>query len=174
MKLNYRKEIDFLRALAVTFVIIFHFYPSFLSNGYLGVDMFFVISGFLISYQIFISVKERKFSLKEFYIRRLKRILPASIFVLVAVFIISKFLLIDNDFLKFYQSLIYSLFFSSNFFFWFDGGYFGPNDELKPLLHYWSLAIEEQFYLIFPLAFLFFLKFFKKNSNLISLLLIII
>ena len=174
MKLNYRKEIDFLRALAVTFVIIFHFYPSFLPNGYLGVDMFFVISGFLISYQIFISVKERKFSLKEFYIRRLKRILPASIFVLVAVFIISKFLLIDNDFLKFYQSLIYSLFFSSNFFFWFDGGYFGPNDELKPLLHYWSLAIEEQFYLIFPLAFLFFLKFFKKNSNLISLVLIII
>ena len=174
MKLNYRKEIDFLRALAVTFVIIFHFYPSFLPNGYLGVDMFFVISGFLISYQIFISVKDRKFSLKEFYIRRLKRILPASIFVLVAVFIISKFLLIDNDFLKFYQSLIYSLFFSSNFFFWFDGGYFGPNDELKPLLHYWSLAIEEQFYLIFPLAFLFFLKFFKKNSNLISLVLIII
>ena len=174
MKLNYRKEIDFLRALAVTFVIIFHFYPSFLPNGYLGVDMFFVISGFLISYQIFISVKERKFSLKEFYIRRLKRILPASIFVLVAVFIISKFLLINNDFLRFYQSLIYSLFFSSNFFFWFDGGYFGPNDELKPLLHYWSLAIEEQFYLIFPLAFLFFLKFFKKNSNLISLVLIII
>ena len=174
MKLNYRKEIDFLRALAVTFVIIFHFYPSFLPNGYLGVDMFFVISGFLISYQIFISVKDRKFSLKEFYIRRLKRILPASIFVLVAVFIISKFLLIDNDFLKFYQSLIYSLFFSSNFFFWFDGGYFGPNDELKPLLHYWSLAIEEQFYLIFPLAFLFFLKFFKTNSNLISLVLIII
>ena len=174
MKLNYRKEIDFLRALAVTFVIIFHFYPSILPNGYLGVDMFFVISGFLISYQIFISAKDRKFSLKEFYIRRLKRILPASLFVLVAVFIISKFLLIDNDFLKFYQSLIYSLFFSSNFFFWFDGGYFGPNDELKPLLHYWSLAIEEQFYLIFPLAFLFFLKFFKKNSNLISLVLIII
>ena len=77
--------------------------------------MFFVISGFLISYQIFISVKDRKFSLKEFYLRRLKRILPASIFVLVAVFIISKFLLINNDFLRFYQNLIYSLFSSFSF-----------------------------------------------------------
>ena len=147
----YRKEIDFLRAIAVIFVILFHYFPKILPKGYLGVDLFFVISGFLISFQIYDQTIKKNFSIKKFYARRIKRILPATIFTLIFVCFICFFLLTEIDFLSFFKSLIYSLFFSSNFFFWIDGGYFGPNDELKPLLHFWSLGIEEQFYIIFPI-----------------------
>ena len=169
----YRKEIDFLRAVAVIYVILYHYFPNFLNRGYLGVDLFFVISGFLISYQIYHQIINKSFSLKNFYIRRIKRILPATLFTLIIVFFISLYLFTYNDFYSSFQSIIYSLFFSSNFFFWLDGGYFGPNDELKPLLHLWSLSIEEQFYIIFPGIFLIFLKFFKNKNILFFTILIV-
>jgi len=169
----YRKEIDFLRALAVIFVILYHYFPNILNKGYLGVDLFFVISGFLISFQIYDQTIKKEFSLKNFYVRRIKRILPATLFTLFVVFLISIYLLTDTDFYYFLKSLVYSLFFSSNFFFWQDGGYFGPNDELKPLLHFWSLAIEEQFYIIFPCIFLIFIKFLK-NKNILFFIIFLI
>ncbi len=169
----YRKEIDFLRSIAVVFVILYHYFPNILSKGYLGVDLFFVISGFLISYQIYTQTIEKKFSLKDFYVRRIKRILPASLFTLILVFFASLYLMTDNDFFSFLKSSIYSLFFSANFFFWTNGGYFGPNDELKPLLHLWSLGIEEQFYLIFPLIFIFLIKIFKKKKIIFFVILFI-
>jgi len=169
----YRKEIDFLRALAVIFVILFHYFPNIMPRGYLGVDLFFVISGFLISHQIYNLKKNNKFSIKNFYLRRIKRIFPATLFVLFFTFLISFFILTDKDFMSFSRSLIYSIFFSSNFFFWIDGGYFGPNDGLKPLLHTWSLSVEEQFYIFFPLVFTLLITFIKSLKNLILVIFLI-
>ena len=163
----YRKEIDFLRALAVIFVILYHYFPNLISKGYLGVDLFFVISGFLISHQIYNQKILNNFSLKEFYIRRMKRILPATLFLLILIWIISALLMTNQDYFSFLKSLVFSLLFSSNFFFWLDGGYFGPNDEIKPLLHLWSLGIEEQFYIIFPIVFTILIKYLKNINNLI-------
>ncbi len=174
MQFFYRKEIDFLRAIAVLFVIIYHYFPNFLPKGYLGVDLFFVISGFLISFQIYNQTIKNNFSFKDFYIRRAKRILPVAILTLIVVCFISLCLFTDKDFYSFFESLIYSLFFSSNFFFWLDGGYFGPNDELKPLLHFWSLGIEEQFYIFFPIFFIFLIKLLKNKNILFFIVFLII
>ena len=167
MKKFYRKDIDFLRAVAVIFVILYHYFPNLISKGYLGVDLFFVISGFLISHQIYNQKILNNFSLKEFYIRRMKRILPATLFLLILIWIISALLMTNQDYFSFLKSLVFSLLFSSNFFFWLDGGYFGPNDEIKPLLHLWSLGIEEQFYIIFPIVFTILIKYLKNINNLI-------
>ena len=170
----YRKEIDFLRAIAVLFVVFYHYFPELIPKGYLGVDLFFVISGFLISFQIYYLTEKNEFNLKDFYIRRIKRILPATLFTILIVFFIASYLFTYNDFYSLLKSIIYSLFFSSNFFFWMDGGYFGPNDELKPLLHFWSLSVEEQFYIIFPFLFLFLLKFIKNIKLIIFAVTVVI
>ena len=164
-RIKYRNEIDGLRALAVLAVLIFHFFPGTLPNGFLGVDLFFVISGFLISLYILEQNNKNKFSFKNFYIRRIKRILPVTITVLIVTLIASYLILIEQDFDKFLKSVTSTLTFTANIFFWGDGGYFGSNDALKPLLHMWSLGVEEQFYLFFPLIFLFILKYFKSFSS---------
>ena len=173
MKKTYYKEINFLRFLSISSVVIYHYFPKIISKGYLGVDLFFVISGFLISLFLFREIKNKEFKLLNFYNRRIKRIIPATIFLLFFVSFISFILFTRIDLVNYSKSLIYSIFFSSNIFFWLDGGYFGPSDKLKPLLHLWSLGVEEQFYILFPIFFLVAVKFFKNINNLIFLVLII-
>jgi peptidoglycan/LPS O-acetylase OafA/YrhL len=158
-KLEYRPEIDTLRAISVFAVIIYHagFYNNFFfPGGYLGVDIFFVISGYLISKLIFKEVfKTKKFNFKNFYERRARRILPALIFVFLITLLLSYFILLPSSFVDFAKSIISSLSFLSNYYFYFSGQeYASEGSHLKPLLHTWSLSVEEQFYIIFPIILL--------------------
>ena len=170
IKLNYRPEIDGLRAIAVISVIIYHieFFISgkkILTGGFLGVDIFFVISGYLITLLIVKEfLKDKKISFKNFYFRRAKRIFPALLFMIsVSIFFAWIYLTPDN-FIQYSNSIISSIFFYSNYFFYFEGLVYNSNDSLlKPLLHTWSLAVEEQFYILFPLFFVLFYRFIEKN-----------
>lgn len=154
MALYYRREIDGLRAVAVVPVVLFHAGFETFSGGYVGVDIFFVISGYLITSIILTEQVSGRFSLIRFYERRARRILPALFLVLAVCTVLSVFVLTPRDLRTYAQSLISVLLFSSNIFFWRDSGYFDSAAELKPLLHTWSLAVEEQFYLLFPLMLL--------------------
>jgi len=149
--LTYRPEIDGLRAFAVIPVIFFHAGFKLFSGGFVGVDIFFVISGYLITSIILSEMEVGKFNLINFYERRARRILPALFFVTLVCIPFSWMLLISKDMKDFAQSLIGISTFSSNILFWRESGYFNTAAELKPLLHTWSLAVEEQYYLIFPL-----------------------
>lgn len=152
--MTYRPEVDGLRAIAVLSVIVFHAGFDWLSGGFLGVDIFFVISGYLITTIIRSDIENKTFSLEHFYERRARRILPALFFVM-AVSLPMAWLSLTPDELKNYsQSLFAVTTFSSNILFWLESGYFDPATELKPLLHTWSLAVEEQYYIIFPLLML--------------------
>ena len=157
-----RTDIDTLRAVSVISVIIYHINNTIFPNGYLGVDLFFVISGYVITKSIFKNIKNNNFSFYRFYLRRAKRILPVLLVVLIATLIFSYIILLTADFKRFTESLISSLGFVSNFYFWITGGYFSTNDHLKPLLHLWSLSVEEQFYLFFPVFIYVVYKFFNK------------
>ena len=157
-----RNEIDFLRALSVLSVITFHIDKEIFPLGYLGVDLFFVISGYLITRNIIKSYQKNNFSFKQFYLKRLRRILPALLVVLLTTFILAIFILLVADAQKFSESILTTLLFISNFYFWITGGYFSSSDELKPLLHLWSLSVEEQFYLFFPLFLILVFKIFKS------------
>ncbi len=160
----YRKEIDGLRALAIVPVLIFHFFPSKFPLGYLGVDLFFVISGYLITCILIDELDTGSFSFRSFYIRRVKRILPATLIVLIPTSIFAIILLSSPDLLRYIKSLISTLSFTANIYFWRSGGYFSTNDELKPLLHMWSLGVEEQFYLIFPIALFAIFTLLKQHQ----------
>jgi peptidoglycan/LPS O-acetylase OafA/YrhL len=153
--MNYRAEIDGLRALAVLPVILFHASFEWFSGGFVGVDVFFVISGYLITTIIIAEMAEGKFSIAAFYERRARRILPALFFVLAACLPFAWVWLTPGDLKDFGQSLIAVSSFSSNILFWLESGYFDTAAELKPLLHTWSLAVEEQFYILFPIFLLF-------------------
>ncbi len=159
----YRKEIDGLRALAIVPVLIFHFFPSNFPLGYLGVDLFFVISGYLITCILVDELDTGSFTFRGFYIRRVKRILPATLIVLIPTSIFALILLSSPDLLRYIKSLLSTLSFTANIYFWRSGGYFSTNDELKPLLHMWSLGVEEQFYLIFPIALFALFTLFKQH-----------
>ena len=149
--MKYRAEIDGLRALAVLPVIFFHAGFEWFSGGFVGVDIFFVISGYLITTIIISEMAEGKFSIINFYERRARRILPALFFVMLACLPFAWLWLTPSDLKDFGQSLIAVSTFSSNIFFWLDSGYFNTANELKPLLHTWSLAVEEQYYILFPI-----------------------
>ena len=152
--MRYRPEIDGLRAIAVAAVILFHAGFALFSGGFIGVDVFFVISGFLITSIIVEELKTERFSVIRFYERRARRILPA-LFTVMAVCVPFAYRLLSPDDLKdFAQSLAAICLFASNILFWGESGYFDTQAELKPLLHTWSLAVEEQFYVIFPLLLL--------------------
>ncbi len=148
--MKYRAEIDGLRALAVIPVILFHAGFEWFSGGFVGVDVFFVISGYLITTIIISEMAEGKFSIINFYERRARRILPALFFVMAACLPFAWFWLTPNDLKDFGQSLVAVSTFSSNILFWWESGYFDTAAELKPLLHTWSLAVEEQYYILFP------------------------
>lgn len=147
----YRPEIDGLRALAVIPVILFHAGFSGFAGGFIGVDIFFVISGYLISSIILDEIRAGKFSIVNFYERRARRILPALFFILAVTTLIGWFWLLPNEYRQFSQSLVGVVSFTSNIFFYLTGGYFGGMTDMKPLIHTWSLSVEEQFYLVFPL-----------------------
>lgn len=164
MSIKYRRDIDGLRAIAVLPVILFHSGFKLFEGGYTGVDVFFVISGYLITSIILKSLDDNTFSLKDFYLRRVKRLMPALTVVMVACVIIAPQLLPALDLKNFFESLFFVPLFSSNFLFWYESGYFDTASELKPLLHTWSLAVEEQYYLIFPPLMLFAYKKWSKNQ----------
>lgn len=154
--MKYRSEIDGLRAIAVVPVVLFHAEISWFSGGFVGVDVFFVISGYLITTLILDDLENGQFSLVRFYERRARRILPALFLVMLVSTPVAATLMLPSQFADFAKSLIAVSLFSSNILFWRQSGYFeGPADE-KPLLHTWSLAVEEQFYLFFPLFLLLF------------------
>jgi peptidoglycan/LPS O-acetylase OafA/YrhL len=160
--MNYRREIDGLRALAVLPVILFHAGFELFSGGFVGVDVFFVISGYLITTIILAELEQEKFSIVNFYERRARRILPALFLVMLFCLPFAWVLLTPADLNSFAKSLIAVPLFVSNIFFWRDGGYFETAAELKPLLHTWSLAVEEQYYVLFPLFLMFFWKLGKR------------
>lgn len=147
---GYRPDIDGLRAVAIVSVVIFHAFPSALPGGFVGVDIFFVISGFLISTIIFRGCQQGNFSFSEFYAHRIKRIFPALIIVLIACYVCGWFILLPDEFRLLGKHIAASAGFIQNFILWQEVGYFDTDAELKPLLHLWSLAIEEQFYLFYP------------------------
>ncbi len=149
--MNYRREIDGLRALAVLPVIFFHAGFQAFSGGFIGVDVFFVISGYLITSIILTEKTSGKFTLINFYERRARRILPALFFIMLVCLPFSWLWLLPSDLNDFSKSLIVVPIFSSNFLFVNQSGYFDTAIELKPLIHTWSLAVEEQYYLLFPI-----------------------
>ena len=149
--MNYRAEIDGLRALAVIPVIFFHAGFENFRGGFVGVDVFFVISGYLIATIIISELESKEFSIVNFYERRARRILPALFFVALFCLPFAWFWFTPSDLKDFGQSLVAVATFSSNFLFWRESGYFETSTELKPLLHTWSLSVEEQFYIIFPI-----------------------
>ncbi len=172
--MEYRSEIDGLRALAVLPVILFHAGFKSFSGGFVGVDVFFVISGYLITTIIISEMIERKFSVINFYERRARRILPALFFMMGMCIPFAWMWLSPEDLDNFGKSLIAVSTFSSNILFWIESGYFETASELKPLLHTWSLAVEEQFYIFFPLFVVLIWKLKTKNVLLILAMLFLI
>ena len=162
MQFKYRSEIDGLRFIAVIPVILYHAGFSLFSGGFIGVDVFFVISGYLITTIILNELSNKTFSLKKFYERRARRILPALIFVILVSTVLSFVFLTRTELGNYFKSLNAALFFYSNFYFWKTSPYFKSESDLEPLLHTWSLSIEEQFYIFFPIFLIFFFVFLRK------------
>jgi peptidoglycan/LPS O-acetylase OafA/YrhL len=155
---KYRSDIDGLRAVAVLSVLFFHSGVSIFSGGYVGVDVFFVISGYLITTIIVREIANNDFSIAKFYERRFRRILPALTVVITVSLIVGFLLLKPDAVIDLGQSAIATALFSSNMLFYFESGYFGGAAEMKPLLHTWSLAVEEQYYIFFPLLLILIAK----------------
>ena len=170
IKLEYRPEIDTLRAIAVIAVIIYHakiylFGNLIFPGGFLGVDIFFIISGYLITSIILKELIEKEsFSFKNFYIKRIRRIIPALLFIILVSIPFSWIYLFPIDLVSFSKSILYSLGFGSNFYFHFSGLEYGsPEGLLKPFLHTWSLSVEEQYYILFPIGLVTVFKYFRKQ-----------
>ena len=162
--MDYRKEIDGLRALAIIPVVLFHSGLPLFSWGYIGVDIFFVISGFLITSIIYPKIQSKSFKFSWFYENRIRRLFPA-LFMMVATTSMFSLIFLDPIKLKeFSYSIFSSIFFYSNFFFWKEIDYFETNSELMPLLHTWSLSIEEQFYIVFPILLIYLIRVIPKST----------
>ena len=160
--IKYRKDIDGLRAVAVILVLIYHAFPKILTGGFVGVDVFFVISGYLITSIILSEMKKNEFSIKEFYRRRIDRIYPSLLAVLISSYAFGWFVLLPDEYGQHGKLIAASSVFLTNVALFMGSGYFDISSTLKPLLHLWSLGIEEQFYLIFPVALLL---LYKRNCN---------
>lgn len=168
--INYRLDIDGLRAIAVLAVVAFHVFPNWVKGGFIGVDIFFVISGYLISTIIFEGLDKGSFSFSEFYARRIKRIFPALTLVLVTCFIFGWFALLADEYKQLGKHIAAGAGFISNIIFWNEAGYFDNAADTKPLLHLWSLGIEEQFYIVWPL--LLWLAW-RRKFNLLTITIVI-
>lgn len=173
MVTQYRKDLDGLRAVAVILVTFFHYkiHRTF-EAGFLGVDIFFVLSGYFITEQIVSEADSSQFSFAKFYLKRCHRLLPAFIFHLFISIALAIAIFPPSELIQFSQTLISALTSTSNFYFWKNSNYFDPASELNPLLHTWSLSVEEQFYLVWPLLLIAIIK--VKDFFKISILLIII
>jgi peptidoglycan/LPS O-acetylase OafA/YrhL len=161
--MTYRRDIDGLRALAIIPVVLMHAGVPYFDGGYVGVDVFFVISGYLITSLLLRDLRENRFSIIEFYERRFRRIFPALAAVLAFSIIACHFLLFPSDYRAFSQSVVATLFFASNILFNDKLGYFSLSAERTPLLHTWSLGVEEQFYIVLPLALFLITRYFRKR-----------
>ena len=157
----YRKDIDGLRALAVVPVILYHGGFTWFSGGFVGVDIFFIISGYLITSIILKEKEANRFTIANFYERRARRILPALFFVMIASLPAAWLWLLPHELVAFGKSILSVNLFSSNFLFWSESGYFAEDAEMLPFLHTWSLAVEEQFYVFFPLLIILLWKWKK-------------
>lgn len=160
---EYRADIDGLRAIAILPVVFFHAGFGFAQGGFVGVDVFFVISGYLITSLVHREMLAGEFSLARFYERRVRRLFPALFAMLSACAVVAAWLLLPQDLRYFGGSLFATTLFSSNIFFWLEAGYFDVAAERKPLLHTWSLAVEEQFYLLFPFFLLLVLRYLPRR-----------
>ena len=165
MKLTYRAEIDGLRAIAVLSVIFFHAGFELFKGGFVGVDIFFVISGYLITSIIMKELTlNQSFSFINFYERRIRRIIPVLLFIILISIPAAWICLTPITFIDFSKSILFSLGFTSNLYFYFSGQEYGALSGLyKPFLHTWSLSVEEQFYLIFPVMLFVIFKYFQKK-----------
>ena len=163
-------NIQGLRAIAVISVILFHYQVEYFGGGFLGVDIFFVISGYLMT--LILDKKINYKTILEFYLKRIKRILPALLFVVFISLILGFLLISENSFERIGKTTLSSIFFVSNFYLWREWGYFDLYSLNKPLLHTWSLSLEMQFYLIFPILLLL-INFFFKKINIIYKLIIL-
>lgn len=148
---GYRPDVDGLRAIAVLGVLLYHAFPEVLTGGFIGVDVFFVISGFIISSNLYKGLENNSFSFLEFYVRRIKRIFPALVLVLSTVLLFGWFALFPNEYAALGKHAAFGAGFSANFGYLGESGYFDVSAITKPLLHLWSLGIEEQFYLVWPI-----------------------
>ncbi len=172
-KIGYVSDIDILRGISILLVFIYHLKINYSNSylfpgGYLGVDIFFVISGYLITSILHLNFKEKKFSFKQFFLRRFLRIIQVYIFVIFLTLIVSYFLLLPNQLVDLSKSSIASGFFYSNIFFWKHlNNYYNPDAILNPLLHTWSLAVEIQFYIFFTLFFFILKKYFNNLKTLL-------
>ena len=155
---TYRGDIDGLRAIAVLAVVAFHAFPAAMPGGFTGVDVFFVISGFLITGVISKALAQDRFTFADFYARRARRILPALLVVLAACYAFGWFTLLPDEYRQLSKHIAAGMAFVSNFALWNEAGYFDASASSKPLLHLWSLGIEEQFYLVWPLALWWFAR----------------
>jgi len=164
--MKHRNDIDGLRALAVVPIVLFHAGFLWISGGFVGVDVFFVISGYLITKILLKEMEEGTYSVAKFYQRRILRIFPALVALLLVVSVLGYFFLFPTEFKEYGQSMYSAALFYSNIFFWRKSGYFAGASEHKALLHTWSLAVEEQFYLFFPLLLSLVAKFFKQQYRL--------
>ena len=159
---NYRADIDGLRALAVVAVIFYHFGIFGFSGGFVGVDVFFVISGYLITKWIVSSCHKKSFCFLEFYSRRARRLFPALLATIIATYWTAFFIFPPRDFEQMSASTLFSLMGVSNIYFWLNSNYFDNFSSLKPLLHTWSLSVELQFYLVWPFVLVFLLRKIKE------------
>ena len=160
--ISYRSDIDGLRAVAVLLVVFNHLHTRF-SGGYIGVDVFFVISGYLISSVLIQEMNRGEFSLVEFYERRIRRIFPALFVMMGVVTVLAWFYLTPSELEEYARSMLAAVYSGSNILFWHEAGYFDSPSSLKPLLHTWSLAVEEQFYILFPLVLVMVRKWFPQR-----------
>lgn len=155
---SYRLDIDGLRGVAIAFGVLYHFFPEFLPGSFIGVDIFFTLSGYLIASNLLNSVDQNRFSILKFYQNRFLRILPIFLAVSTCFYVIAWFVFSAEELVLLSRNTLSGGLFFANYFSWTQGGYFDVASEFKPFLHLWSLSIEEQFYFALPLLFAFFLK----------------